>query len=241
MPRLSLISHYYNHPEMVAAQLTYWESLPPDFLAEVEFVLVDDGSEQPAQFRPTSLDLKVFRITTDIAWNQTGARNLGTFNATGRWGLYFDIDQKLSAEPLAHVMRVLDQADPMTMFYFKSKNITDIDGTSMPFHVNTILVQLANFKAYGMYDEDFAGHYGYDDLYMPQVWERQGGRRAVLNDAEYFEDLRFRTGNLNRDLSRNKALAEQKLAAGAKNSPGVLRFAWEPVRVEKSSATSSPA
>ncbi len=214
---------------MVAAQLAHWESLPPDFLAEVEFVLVDDGSEQPAQVRPTPLDLRVFRITTSIPWNQTGARNLGAFHGTGRWALFFDIDQKLSAAPLGRVIAALDHTDPMTMFYFKSKNITDIDGTSMPFHVNTILVHLANFRTYGMYDEDFAGHYGYDDLYMPQVWERRGGRRAVLNDAEYFEDMRFGTRNLNRDLSRNKALVEQKLLAGAKNSPGLLRFEWEPV------------
>jgi hypothetical protein len=235
MPLLSLITHYYNNVDMVKAQISYWESLPPSFLSQVEFILIDDGSEQLVTFHPTQLDLKVFRIKTAITWNQPGARNLGTFNATGRWALFFDIDQKFYAPPLESVLTVLDQMDPNALYYLRSKNITDLDGKPLPFHSNTILVNLPAFKSRGLYDEDFAGHYGFEDLYMAQVWEKRGGRRLLLNDTEYFEDLRFRTVNLDRDLSRNHDLAQTKLRSGVTNSPGILRFEWETVPVEKQS------
>lgn len=93
-------------------------------------------------------------------------------------------------------------------------------------HPNTFFVNLAKFKQFGMYDEDFSGHYGYEDLYMPQVWEKNGGKRSLFNGADYFKDLGFGTRNLDRDLTRNLALAQFKLATGSKNSTSILRFEW---------------
>ena len=240
MPRLSIISHYYNHPEMVEAQIAYWESLPEAFLARVEFVLVDDCSEQMPTLRPTKLDLKVFRVISDVPWNQAGARNLGAFTATGEWALYFDIDQKFFYEPVVTVLVNLHTLDPMTMYYMRIKNYVDSNvNQPLSHHPNSFLVNLARFKQWGMYDEDFAGHYGYEDLYMPLVWERNGGRRVLFDKLEFFEDMGFRTSNLDRDLSRNKALAEAKLAAGAKNSHGILRFEW--TKLEAAEAPVPPA
>jgi hypothetical protein len=232
MKKLSLISHYYNHPDMVLDQIRYWESLPESFLSQVEFVLVDDCSEETPTFAATHLDLKVFRVVTDIPWNQAGARNLGAFHATGQWGLYFDIDQRFFAEPMATVLPHLDRLDPKGMYYFQIKELIDITvNQSLSHHPNTFLVHMAHFREMAMYDEDFAGHYGYEDLYMPKVWERNGGIRALFNNMIFFEDKGFGTSNLNRDLSRNLALAEKKLLSGTKNSPGILRFEWERVAI----------
>jgi glycosyltransferase involved in cell wall biosynthesis len=228
MVKLSIISHYYNHPQMVQDQLAYWESLPDSFLSQVEFILVDDCSEKTPVIPKTKLNLKVFRVITDLPWNQAGARNLGAFNASGDWALYFDIDQKFYYEPMAAVMANLERLDIDTMYYLRIKELIDITvNQPLLHHPNTFLVNLAKFKCYAMYDEDFVGHYGYEDLYMPQVWERHGGKRVLFNDADFFEDMGFGTTNLNRDLSRNLALAQEKLAAGAKNSTGILRFEWE--------------
>jgi hypothetical protein len=70
IPDISIITHYYNHPENVLEQIAYWESLPAHFLSRVEFILVDDGSEHSPLILRTGFDLKVFRITTSRAWNQ---------------------------------------------------------------------------------------------------------------------------------------------------------------------------
>jgi hypothetical protein len=85
------------------------------------------------------------------------------------------------------------------------------------------------FKVKGRYDEDFCGHYGYEDLYLQRVWEASGCSRTLLNNINYFEDMGFGTSNLNRDLLRNHALALQKLNSGCKTAPGILRFEWEQV------------
>jgi glycosyltransferase involved in cell wall biosynthesis len=239
MPKLSFISNYYNYPDKVEEQIKYWESLPESFLSEVEFILVDDGSEQRMDFRPTHLNLRVFRITTAIAWNQAGARNLGACNASGQWSLFSDIDQRFYLQPMQKLLERLDDLDQMFMYYPKTKNITDLDGSPQIFHVNTILINTQKFREMGLYDEDFAGHYGYEDLYLGKVWERHGGRRAILHDMEYLEDLRFRTKALDRDLTRNHMLAEQKIAAGVRNAPGILRFDWEAVSLQPSRAAAS--
>ena len=71
------------------------------------------------------------------------------------------------------------------------------------------------------------GHYGYEDLYLPRVWEAAGGQRTLLNSPVFFEDMGFGTSNFTRDLTRNQNLMLQKLASGCKNSPGILRFEWK--------------
>jgi glycosyltransferase involved in cell wall biosynthesis len=233
MKKLSIISHFYNHPEMVMKQITYWESLPQNFLGRVEFILVDDCSEDQPTFAPTHLDLKVFRITTDIPWNQAGARNLGIFNASGAWALYFDIDQKFYAGPMDMVLNQLDHLDAQTLYYFKINSLIDVvNNASLTHHPSTFLVNVASFKRMGMYDEDFAGHYGYEDLYMPQVWERNGGKRTLFSTPDFFEDTGFGTTNLNRDLTRNAALGEEKMRNGILNSTGILRFHWKQLQVQ---------
>jgi glycosyltransferase involved in cell wall biosynthesis len=173
MAKLSIISHYYNHPQMVLDQIKYWESLPDSFLSQVEFVLVDDCSQQIPVIESTKLNLKLFRVVTDLPWNQAGARNLGAFNASGEWALFFDIDQKFYFEVMQKVLYSLSSLDPMTMYYMRIKELIDITvNQSLLNHPNTFLVNLAQFKIHGMYDEDFVGYYGYEDLYMPQVWEK---------------------------------------------------------------------
>lgn len=227
MARLSIISHYYNHPRMVEDQLAYWTSLPDSFLSQIEFVLIDDCSEQMPEIHSGKLNLKVFRILTEVPWNQAGARNLGAFNATGEWVLYFDIDQRFYLDPMTLLIANLDRLDVMTMYYMKIKELIDITvNKPLQYHPNSFLVNLSKFKQYGMYDEDFAGYYGYEDLYMPQVWEKHGGKRVSFNEAVFFEDMGFGTTNLDRDLSRNLLLAQQKMASGTKNSHGILRFEW---------------
>ena len=192
-PKLSIISHYYNHPEMVQSQIAYWETLPDYFLSQVEFILVDDCSEKTPVIRPTNLRLKVYRVITDLPWNQAGARNLGAFNASGEWALYFDIDQRFYADPMAAVVANLDRLDKMGLHYLKIKELIDITvNKSLACHPNSFLVNLAMFKQHAMYDEDFVGHYGYEDLYMPQVWEKQGGKRIVFNDMIFFRGHELR-------------------------------------------------
>ena len=232
MPKLSIISHYYNHPQMVLDQIAYWAGMHPDFLSQVEFILIDDCSQQAVQLPATALDLKVFRIITDIPWNQSGARNLGAHVASGEWALFADIDQKFYETPLRQVLANLDRLDISTMYHLQIKELINIlTQNRLLFAPSTFLVHLSSYKIHGMYDEDFAGHYGYEDLYAHQVWEHHGGKRVLIGDTVYFEDMDFGTTSLDRDNKRNDMLSREKMHAGFKNAPGILRFEWEQLAV----------
>ena len=233
MPKLSIISHFYNHPEMVEKQVAHWASIPAEFRPFVEFILVDDCSEQIPAISAGDIDLRLFRVLSDIPWNQGGARNLGAFHARGEWALFFDVDQRLGLETLPLLLGNLDRLDKSTMYYLRIKELINVlTGENLSNHPNTFLAHMATFRACGMYDEDFCGHYGYEDLYMPQVWEHAGCKRAFLGDMVFFEDMGFGTKNFNRDLDRNKALAMTKMVNGYKNAPGILRFRWEVVPIK---------
>lgn len=238
MPDISVVSHYYNCPDKVLKQISYWESLPVTFLSRVEFILVDDCSEQSLVIPATKLDLKVFRITTDISWNQPGARNLGAFNATGDWCLFFDIDQKFYIEPMTTVLDAIGFLDNMTMYFFLSTNADYYIMKGFPNHQNTFLVNSSKFRIHGMYDEDFSGHYAYDDCYLNEHWRSNGGKTILLTDFDYFMNMGFGTEGLDRDASRNKLLGQTKMLAGTGNSPGILRFDWEQVPVPEQVPTS---
>ena len=80
-----------------------------------------------------------------------------------------------------------------------------------------------------MYDEDFAGNYGYEDLYLPYVWEKNGGIKTIYGNEKFFKDKNFKTTSLNRDLSINKSLAEKKLANGAVKPTNLIRFQWKKI------------
>lgn len=234
MPKLSIISHFYNYPQKVEEQIEHWKKIQPELVPFLEFILVDDCSQDRPCIDPGELNLRYFRVITDIQWNQAGARNLGAFHASGDWGLFFDIDQRLKLETISSLLVNLDRLDPMVMYSLRIKELVNIlNNDQLLSHPNTFLVNMKKFKTYGMYDEDFAGYYGYEDLYLPKVWEKAGGTRILLNDPVFFEDVGFGTSSLNRSLERNLALASNKLNSGCKNSPGILRFEWEEIPMNK--------
>jgi len=230
LPKLSIITHFYNHPEMVEKQVALWKTIAPEVLNEIEFVVVDDCSEDVPTLTRGNLNLRFFRVVTDVPWNQSGSRNLGTFHARGEWALFFDIDQQINVEALAVLVANLGRLDPKVMYFLRIKELINILTNENLTHApSTFLVNLATFKVKGMHDEDFAGHYGYEDLYVHQRWQQAGGERVLLNDMIFFEDLGFGTSNMDRDLSHNQALMLQKMSTGLKNSPGILRFEWNEI------------
>lgn len=227
-PFLSIICNFYGHQDKVQEQIRHWGQLAPELLAQIEFVLVDDCSESPLVLPPHNLNLRLFRITSDIAWNQGGARNLGAMQARGQWALFFDIDQKIQLETVPILINLLSKADPRNTFlYLRIRQLIDVQtNQSLPCAPSTFLTHLGDFRERGMYDEDFSGHYGYEDLYLIAKWEKNGGGRIVLEQPVFFEDMGFGTTSLDRNKERNKQLMDEKIKAGYPHSPDILRFEW---------------
>ncbi|HEX5393900.1 MAG TPA: glycosyltransferase family A protein [Rhodocyclaceae bacterium] len=227
-PILSIICHFYGHQDKVAGQIRHWGQLPSELLERIEFVIVDDCSESPLVLPQHNLNLRLFRITSDIPWNQGGARNLGATKAQGKWGMFFDIDQRLQLETVQLLMDLVEKVEPRNTFlYFRIRELIDVQtNETLPCHPNTFLTHLGDFRERGMYDEDFSGYYGYEDLYLITAWEKRGGARIVLNQPVFFEDMGFGTTNLDRSKERNKCLMDDKVKAGCPSSSDILRFDW---------------
>jgi len=224
MRDLALLSHVYNAQSAVDGQLQNWRALPPDALSRLEFLLVDDCSDTPLQVAADGLPLRAFRIISDIPWNMAGAKNLLRSQAQAPWLLFFDIDNHLAAAHVVTLLSCLPNLDPQTTYLFQR----NYQGQSVDPHINTFLVHRTVLDNVGGFDEDFCGHYGFEDVYFHKLLVDRGLNRILLVDLP-FEQGSARTGDLDRDMERNRALLNQKVSQNTGVSAQQLRFEWMPL------------
>ena len=192
MKKISLISHHYNSRDKAQALVNHLASMNPEVTEHVELIIVDDCSYERRVLDAHHIDLKHLRVLDDIPWNQAGSRNLGAITAAGRWLMFFDIDQLITAHGLTYLVAHCDQLDAKLMYFFLVAGYVDSNiNQAMAVHPNTFLVEGVRFRIDGMYDEDFAGNYGYEDIYLPYLWEkkwraaRDDRRRSFFSGPEF--------------------------------------------------------
>ncbi|MBV8380746.1 MAG: glycosyltransferase family 2 protein [Paucibacter sp.] len=222
IPLLSIVTHVYDQPAAVARHVAFWKSLPRELSQHIEFICVDDFSAEPLAIEREHLNLRLFRVIDDIDWNMPGCKNLGAFMARADWLLFFDIDAMCDAQALLKIVTNLSQLDGKTLYNFRRiENGVDVDP-----HINTLLMTKRGYFAAGGMDEDFSGHYGYEDVHFHHMWRHHVGGEVLFTDIA-FEQLKVRTESLNRDTERNQALVNHKiLVQGYQSSVGKLRFRW---------------
>jgi glycosyltransferase involved in cell wall biosynthesis len=233
VPKLSVITHFYNS-NWIVDRVAEWKSLPNWVLRDTEFIVVDDCSPEPLPLDLTGLNARYFRVTTDIAWNQAGARNLGVAQSRGDWLLMHDVDQYFYSsffeEALRRIYKTTLAQD--TMYFVRIKELMNIqNGEALIHHPNSFLVSRQTFMDYGMYDEDFVGCYGYEDVYLVRAWVARGLKRELIEPV-YCEGRGGGTMNLDRDLARNLNLCLDKLEklGPASYKRPILRFDWTRVQ-----------
>ena len=227
MKPLTLITHHYNGHDRVITLLDHIASFAEDIRSKLSIIVVDDYSDENQALPKYGLDITQYRVLTDIPWNQCGARNLGVFMSQTPWALLFDVDQHPRERGIKYILHHYEQLQPDTMYSFRVSNYFDAnDHQALEVHPNTLLVPVTNFKEFGMYDEDFAGNYGYEDLYLPVMWEMRGGKRIVLGKEIYFDDVGYKTSSLSRDIEVNKPIAHTKILNGSPKPKNFLRFDW---------------
>lgn len=221
MSALTIITHVYNAQQPVDHQLALWKQYDPALLAQLEFLVVDDFSDPPLVVDKGPLNLRLLRVEDDIDWNMPGCRNLAAIQARSDWMLYFDVDNVASEAAIRKIVDGLPRLDPQRLHVFRRTQ----DGQDVEPHINSFLITRQGFFQAGGYDEDFSGHYGYEDVLFRHMWRKHVGTEVLLTDIA-FEQLGFRTAGLDRDTSRNQALIQAKAAAGLPKPKGLLRFAW---------------
>jgi SAM-dependent methyltransferase len=220
--RLTIVTHHYNNHEGVKLQLDTWRSYPKEILEQLDLIVVDDFSDSPAKHDFTGLPLRRFRVETDIEWNQCGCRNLGASQARTDWLLLYDIDHIIDRDNISRLLSGLGSLDPKCLYQF-GRLENDVAIYSAP---NCFLVDRLAFLDSGGYDEDFCGHYGLEDIYFLHCWQRRGNAIVQLTNVELRVDG-VGTARLDRDLTRNRQLMEQKLRAEYMETGPRTRFSWQ--------------
>lgn len=221
MADLTLITHVYNAQGPVERQLAQWKQFKPALLARLQFLVIDDHSDDPLQLDKGPLDLRLVRVDDDIDWNMPGCRNLAATLAETPWMLFFDVDNLLAEDGLLKIVNALPRLDSQRLHVFRrTENGVDVEP-----HINSFLITRQGFWRAGGYDEDFSGHYGFEDVLFRMMWRKHVGSEVLLTDIA-FEQIAFRTGGLDRDLARNQALIARRAAQGLPKPRGMLRFNW---------------
>lgn len=217
---ISFVVNYYNNADAVKHFMEWyrqaWERAPGFF----ELVLVDDHSDEgvdPAIFEAVP-DLRVFRITDDIAWNQGGARNIGALEARKRLIFFMDIDHKITLEEIPGLIAdasTLELGQRLTPRR-RRKSRGDEEGEVLKPNINCFLIHRQDFFKVGGYDEIFSGHYGQEDKFFFRCCRRKG-----IVDLPGQFTLTYLTGRstkgLSRDKSHNDTVLETMMATGLRS------------------------
>src|SRR5688572_23534610 len=232
---------YYDNPGMLLRQYQGWAGWPKELRRRVEVIIVDDGSQQRAEWVPICPHmplLRIYRVKEDIPWHQHGARNLGAKEASPGWMLLTDMDHVL--EPHAAAQLLDRELDPQMIYTLdrieadSRKPTLDRNGNPKP-HPNSFVVTRELYWKIGGYDEDLTGVYGTDGFFRSRAFSV--GRRGHLDIplVRYWRDIvpDASTTTLarkeGRDPGHKERILKAKRARGEADVVKVLQFEWERV------------
>lgn len=241
---LSLVFPYYRNPGQLAlqyAEMLRWSEVAKE---QIEVVIVDDGSPEPAVdvARPEGLPaLRIYRVSEDKPWWQHGCRNIGAHEAAAPWLLLTDIDHVLTSEAADALLIRIDKLDASTAYFLHrieaDTGLPTVNkkGQRKP-HPNSFIMTRDLYWTVGGYDEDYCGIYGTDGLFKARLF-------AVANEGflkkvplvRYWRDIipDANTATLPRKEGRKpgdkEAVAARKAAEGRSGEIAVLTQEYERV------------
>lgn len=180
MKQITFIYPYFENGPMLKVHLNEWEKYRNK--DHWKIIIVDDCSKrQPAIdfIRDIGIELELYKINTDIPWNQDGARNLGMTYAGG-WCLMCDMDHLLPADGADRLIHK-GRWKPTKHYTFKRRDYTDTRISKIP--PNIMLLHNDLFWKVGGYDERFCGYYGSDANFISRLQFRSGVGK-VLKDID---------------------------------------------------------
>ena len=204
---ITIIVHIYNNQEVLNLQTTYWQKW--DSIQNLELILIDDGSYPKLDFSAVPLWVKKIRITSDIPWNQPGAKNLGAKLALGSWLLFLDADQFFNADNMLYLKNKINKFERNRIYRFKRRRSKT--GRELDIHQNCQLISKQDYENFGGYDEDFAGNYGHEDAYFERLWKFKGGKIVTLDEPCLSDLSELSTTGLNRNDRCNELLRRRKM------------------------------
>ncbi len=208
-----------------------YESYNPSLLSKVEFIFVDDCSPFSIKIDSKKLNFTIARVTDDIAWNQGGARNLGVSLSKSTKMILTDLDHIFPETLLEYLIK---KKTPKNIYRIRRERA----GKAIHSGANIFFCSKPTFyKSMGV-DEEFCGHYGYEDVHFAKMQEALGTkfrkiRKLKVQLFEHKEDKNISHHFLNRDTSHNKEILDKKLKHINSSNPLAghsrihINFKWE--------------
>jgi hypothetical protein len=241
--RLSICLAYYRNAGMLAEQMRVWAAYPQDLKNQIEVIVVDDSSPEPAVDvpRPDGLPSLTIGRLSDVAdpmtppWRQDAARNRAAHDAQGDWLFLSDMDHVLPAGSASALVRrcafgsdVAYSFQRLDMPYLTPK--LDKRGGLHP-HPNTYAMKKARYWAIGGYDEDACGIYGTDGPFKKRLLETSklvhlGDTPILRYPREVIPDASTR---VDRQAWQNDPAIVQRMAEKTRRNlpPSVLKIPYQ--------------
>jgi predicted glycosyltransferase involved in capsule biosynthesis len=186
-PKLTILYTYYGQKERIPGIL---KELHP----ATKVVIVDDGSPEPLEIE----GIDVYRINKDVPWNQPAARNIG-FKKSEGWIVCADIDHLVTKENVKELLKM--KKEKGTVYYLGREDTNSW---------NVYLIHKDDFEKIGGYDEDFCGHYGYDDIdFLFRCQDNLKVKEVREIKVKVF--AKESSSRLDRDTKFNRRLLEKKV------------------------------
>lgn len=178
---LTLCLAFYRNQGMLAEQYRVWSEYPNDLKAQVQAIVIDDGSPEPAIDvpRPAGLPALTIGRLADVddpftpPWRQDAARNRAAHEAEGEWLFLSDMDHVLPEESLRTLLDLCTTGPDVVYTSFLRLDAPDLtpkmkNGARHP-HPNTYVMSKAQYWHLGGYDERLCGIYGTDGPFRRKV------------------------------------------------------------------------
>ena len=234
---LTIILPFYMNQDMLVRQFEEINEYPREIRERLQLIVVDDCSPtgeradeiiKKEKLKAKIADFRLYRILTDLRWNQNQCRNLGAREATSEWLLLTDIDHLIPTDTIQSIFRTeLSSTD------FHTFGRKKYDGSDYKEHPNSYLMTKDLYWLIGGYDETFCGHYGTDSMYRRRA-EKYAGRihhadwKLVNVGRNDIPDASTRTlkRKEGRDTSFRESIPKYKHREGIKEVQ-ILKLPWE--------------
>ena len=138
----------------------FWAKLVQIQAESIVWIPLDEGaylqvgSDEAVIPNSNGLNLKAYRISDDIPWNQAGARHLGCFIAESQWVLFLDIDQLPLENCVQLILKSIQDLELSCMYYFYVEEFIDSNlNKKLDVHPNTFLANMHRFKSTLLLDQ----------------------------------------------------------------------------------------
>lgn len=191
-----------------------------------QLIVVNDGTPVDLapvlrQFRRPELEIILCNILVDIPWNVSGAKNCGIYQCTTDYVSIMDVDTIPSPGYVATAVQHLE-GDKQCQRWL-CPGIQEWDKQPYIYAPGSFVCRRAELQAVGMFNERFAGSWGYEDIELQWRLPRFRVHGLPLTTLSQSRPA-------HRDATRNRAIMHHLMHT--KTYPtNWLKFPWEKITI----------